>query len=147
MKPGLIIPNDVTIIIMKCLTNACVPSHDVENNHNYLHKAIDITKLNPNLKLNWNQIYMALSMHNINELEDKLLMECLMEYPETRFPYNGVVQWIINELNIITSSSNITTEQWDIMRISFSFLCNISAVVDQDLPDSIYDPQLKKIIM
>ncbi|KAK0169810.1 hypothetical protein PV328_010449 [Microctonus aethiopoides] len=147
MKPGLIIPNNVTIIIMKCLTNACVPSHDVENNHNYLHKAIDMTKLNPNLKLNWNKIYMVLSMQNINELEDKLLMECLMEYPETRFPYDGVVQWIINELNIITNSSNITTEQWDIMRISFSFLCNISAVVDQDLPDNIYDPQLKKIII
>ncbi|KAK0167716.1 hypothetical protein PV327_001588 [Microctonus hyperodae] len=144
-KPGLIIPSDVTIIIMKCLTNACIPC-DVKNNHNYLHKAINMTKLNPNLKLNWNEIYSAISMHNINELENKLLMGCLMEYPETSFPYDGVVQWIINELNIITNSSNITTEQWDIMRICFSFLCNISSI-NQDLPDNIYDPQLKKVIM
>lgn len=135
-KPEWHLPNPVINIILKCLINSCIPATG------YPHKTI-VTSADVVCQLNhWNKIYEVLSNDSVEISQSQLVSE----YPQTFFPYDGVILWVINYL-INIDPQLINEEQLTTTRHCFAFLCNITMEKNVNLPNCIYQMELKKMAM
>ncbi|XP_011136174.1 ataxin-10 isoform X2 [Harpegnathos saltator] len=102
-------PDMVKILCLKCLGNSCLDSYKYKQ-HTLANKEPDKYKY----------LY-----HKLAENVCQYGQDC--DYPHgSYFPYDGIIEWTINYINICDKSTScLTDNEIDIFRLSIQFLCNL----------------------
>uniref|UniRef100_A0A0C9QBP4 Ataxin-10 n=1 Tax=Fopius arisanus TaxID=64838 RepID=A0A0C9QBP4_9HYME len=124
-KPGENLPPNVLFAILNCLANSCMY---------FQHESPEqIKKENP--------IYLENHCH---ELYRELSTPSSMSGEFFSFPYNGIIEWVIDYLDNHTTEDR--DDQSEIVRVCLKFLCNLSTSLDKGYTAFLSDQKLRIII-